>query len=62
MQWNLTGLDMEALIEVDWEVENEPLTKEQQSAYDRAIGALSATMKVVTERDRHRTSVSRRKH
>jgi len=44
--WKLNGADMNALADVDWDAE-EQLTDEQQSAYDRIIGALKATSKVL---------------
>ena len=48
LEWTLSDLDMEALIDVDWE-SDENLTPEQQAVFDRAVGALSATSKVLEQ-------------
>lgn len=62
MQWKLGGIKMEDLIDVDWgDIDDDPdseeygastfdygaLTPAQRAAYDRAIGARRATMKIL---------------
>ena len=62
LQWKCGGIDMEALIDVEWggidtdedsdeygesTFDYSSMTKEQQAAYDRIRGACRATMKVI---------------
>jgi hypothetical protein len=62
LQWTCGGIDMEALIDVDWggidddeesdsygdsTFDYESLTPRQRAAYDRVMGATRATMKVI---------------
>lgn len=45
-QWKLGGIDMGVLADVDWDDDSE-LTPEQQRVFDKACGALRATIVVV---------------
>lgn len=44
--WKLSGVDMSLLAEVDWD-SGDKLTDEQQEVYDRVMGALKATSRVL---------------
>jgi hypothetical protein len=45
-EWILTGVDMEALIDIDWD-DLDSMTPKQQAVYDRVRGAQRATSKVI---------------
>lgn len=73
-QWKLGGIDMSVLVDADWgEVDEEgestwdydKLTKEQRAVYDKAYGALRATIKVIEHviaEDRETVERSVRQH
>jgi len=46
LAWKLSGANMASLAEVDWD-SDEPLTKEQQKAWDLAANALRSTGKIL---------------
>lgn len=47
IMWKISSVDMEALVDVDWDDEDEALTPEQQAVYNRIRGALKATSVVL---------------
>jgi len=62
--WKLSGADMNLLTEVDWDGDG-PMTDEQQEVFDRVMGALKATSRVLEihlSEDRETVDRSVRQH
>jgi len=62
--WKLSGADMSILADVDWD-DDSPMTDEQQAVYDRVMGALKATSRVLEihlSEDRESVDRSVRQH